>query len=219
MRKMEISLLGICGSPIKGGNTEVFLKEAVEAAEEMNGVRTEIITLAEKNIKDCRHCNFCMRKQEEGKFCSQQDDMQEIYPRLLKADAFLFASPVYVGRLSGYLATFIDRMRFFCPVVGKYYGGKLQDKIGGALVVSWFRNAGASTALLSIIQSFLFYGIIPVAPAAGIGAAGVSTEEGTGIFDPKDKHGVLKDTIGLLQARTLGQRVVEVSRMIKKGKE
>ena len=125
----------------------------------------------------------------------------------------------FIGRLSGYLATFIDRMRFFCLVVGKYYGGKLQDKVGGALVVSWFRNAGASTTLLTIIQSFLFYGIIPVAQGAGIGAAGVATEEGTGVFDPEDKHGVLKDTIGLLQARALGHRVVEVSRMIKRGKE
>ena len=213
---MEINVLGICGSPIKEGNTELLLKEAINAAREMGEVKTEIITLAGKDIKDCRQCNFCMTKQEEGEFCSQRDDMIEIYPKLLEADALLFASPVYIGRLSGYLATFIDRMRFFCPIIGKYYGGKLQNKVGGALAVSWVRNAGTFTTLLDIIQSFLIFGMIPVSPAAGgIGATAVSSEEGIGMPNPADRHMVLKDTLGLIQAQSLGQRVVEISRIIK----
>ena len=49
---MEIKILGICGSPIKGGNTEVFLNEALKAAENTGNVQTELISLAGKEIKD-----------------------------------------------------------------------------------------------------------------------------------------------------------------------
>ena len=34
---MEIKILGVCGSPIKGGNTEVFLEEALKVARKMGG--------------------------------------------------------------------------------------------------------------------------------------------------------------------------------------
>jgi len=66
---MEINILGVCGSPIKGGNAEAFLNEALKAAGKIDGVRTEIITLAGKNIEGCKHCNWCLVKQEKGKFC------------------------------------------------------------------------------------------------------------------------------------------------------
>ncbi len=135
---MEINVLGICGSPIKGGNTEAFLKESLRAAEATGDVKAKLIALAGKDIRDCRHCNWCLRKQEEGKFCAQQDDMVEIYPELLKADALLLASPVYIGRLSGYMACFTDRLRVFAW--GNVYRGKLGSKVGGALAVSWGRN-------------------------------------------------------------------------------
>ena len=98
---MVIKVLGVCGSPIKGGNTELFLNEALKAAEASGEVQTELITLAGREIKDCRHCNWCVNKQIEGKFCAQNDDMAEIFPKILAADGLMLASPVYVGRLSG----------------------------------------------------------------------------------------------------------------------
>lgn len=81
---MEIGILGVCGSPIKGGNTEVFLKEALKAAEETGDVTTNLISLAGKEIRSCRHCNWCLRKQEEGKPCVQEDGMVEIFPEIVK---------------------------------------------------------------------------------------------------------------------------------------
>ena len=75
---MEIKITGICGSPIKGGNTEIFLMEALNAAKNAGDVQTELISLAGKDIRDCRHCNWCLTKQEEGKSCVQKDDMVDI---------------------------------------------------------------------------------------------------------------------------------------------
>ncbi len=208
---MGIKLLGVCGSPIKHGNTEVFLREALKAAEGTGDVQTELISLAGKDIRDCRHCNWCLAKQVEGKFCSQNDDMVEIYPKVLQADGLLLASPVYFHRLSGYSACFIDRLRGFAE--GNLYRGKLHNKVGGALSVAWLRNAGVEATLINILSAFMVLEMIPV----GRGAGGLSSDHGTGKFDPKDKLGVLKDEYGLREARSLGQRIAEVSKLLKAG--
>jgi len=216
---MEIMVLGICGSPIKGGNTEAFLRESLKAAEATGDVKTELITLAGKTIKDCRHCNWCVTKQEEGRFCAQRDDMVGIYPEMLEADALLLASPVYIGRLSGYMACFGDRLRAFS--FGNIYRGRLRNKVGGALAVGWGRNYGIETTLLSIISAFLMMEAIPVGPPHGfgspLGAAGLASENGTGKFDPDDKLGVLRDEYGLKGARALGKRVAEITNLVKAG--
>ncbi len=216
---MEIEILGICGSPIKGGNTEVFLREALNAAEETGTIKTTFISLSGKEIKDCRHCNWCIRKQTEGKFCNQEDDMAGIFPQVVKADALILATPVYVTRLSGYLACFLDRFRVFSW--GNVYHSKLQNKVGGALALAWFRNTGAETALMTIVSAFLAWSMIPVGPVEGsgspFGAVGLSSEGGTGKFSVRNKLGVLQDEYGLKGARSLGKRVAEVTRIVKSG--
>lgn len=216
---MEIKVLGVCGSPIKGGNTEAFLREALKTAQEFGGVKTELLTLAGRKIENCRHCNWCLAKQAEGEFCAIKDDMTEIFPKVLDADALLIATPVYTTRLSAYLATFLDRFRIFGH--GNFYKGKLANKVGGALAVGWYRNLGIETALLSIVSPLLTFGMLPVNCPWGspYGAAGLSSEQGTGRFDPKDKLGVLKDDFGLSRAQMLVERLVEVSRIVKGGQE
>ena len=210
---MKISILGVCGSPIKEGNTEVFLGEALKAAREIEGVNTEAISLSGKNISDCQHCNWCLRGQSEGQFCKQKDDMSEIYPLILEADGLLFASPVYFRRLSGYLANFVDRLRVF--VHGNYYGHKLKDKVGGALAVAWGRHGGLELTLMSINYAFLRLGMLITTEEA----AGVATIDGTGKFDPSDRHSILKDEYGLRSARIMVRRMVEIIRIVKLGKE
>ena len=218
---METEILGICGSPVKGGNTEVFLREALKAAAETSNVNTNLISLSGKEIRSCRHCNWCLRKQEVGKPCVQEDGMVEIFPEIVKADALLLATPVYVNRLSGYLACFLDRFRAFA--MGNVYRGKLRNKVGGALAVAWFRNRGAESALLSIISAFLAFEMIVVAPPKGLGspygAAGLSSEGGTGKFSYKNKLGILEDEYGLRGARALGKRVAEITQLIKVGSQ
>jgi len=217
---MEIKVLGVSGSPIRGGNTEAFLSEALKTAQGLGSVSVEMISLAGKRIEDCRHCNWCIAKQEEGKFCAIRDDMLEIYPKILEADVLLLATPAYAARLSGYLAVFLDRFRAL--VLGKHYRGVLAGKVGGALTVAWMRNAGLETTLLSVISSYLMWGMIVVTPGEGacqFGAAGLSSDQGTGKFDPKDKLGVLKDDLGLRSAQRLAKRTVEISRMLKAGRE
>ncbi len=214
---MEIKVLGICGSPVKGGNSEVFLREALRAIEGVQGVSTELIALSGKEIGDCLHCNWCLRKQEEGRFCNQQDDMTDVFPKVLEADAMLLATPVYFGRLSGYIACFIDRLRVFTH--GNYYGGKLRNKVGGALAVGWARNSGMETTILTLLSALFILGMLPVVPRGALGAIGLSSEGGAGKFNPKERLGVLKDEYGLAQSRGLSERAVEMARLVKAGNE
>jgi multimeric flavodoxin WrbA len=217
---MPVKILGVCGSPVKGGNTEVFLSEALKTAEGLGDVATELVRLIEKRIGDCRHCNWCLSKQAEGSFCNLKDDMLELYPKIIEADVILLATPTYGGRLSGYTAVFIDRWRAL--VLGKRYRGVLRNKVGAALTVAWFRNAGPETALLSVVSAYLMWGMVVASPGEGgcqFGAVGVSSDGGSGRFVPEDKLGVLKDKIGMASARALAKRTVELARIMKAGQE
>jgi len=217
---MSIRILGVCGSPVKGGNTEVFLSEALKTAEGLGDVATELVRLIGKRIGDCRHCNWCLSKQAEGAFCCIKDDMLEMYPKIIEADALLVATPTYAGRLSGYSAVFMDRFRAL--VLGKRYRGVLRNKVGAAMTVSWRRNAGPETALLSVATSYLMWGMVLASPGEGgceFGAVGVSSDGGSGRFVPEEKLGVLKDKLGMDSARALAKRTVELARIVKSGQE
>lgn len=215
---MEIRILGVCGSPIRQGNTEVFLEATLKAAREMEGVTTEAVSLSGKDISDCQHCNWCLTGQKPGHFCKQNDDMNGIYPLLVAADGLILASPVYFARLSGRMACFIDRLRAFA--YGNYYRGHLRSKVGGALAVGWNRHGGVETTLLSLNLAFSSLGMLTVHErGSSLGAGGVSSLDGTGKFTPDDKLTVLKDEYGLKSARRLARRMVELIRITKAGKE
>ena len=211
------SILGICGSPFPGGNTEQLLRVALEAAEKKGGI-PEFVSLAGKKISDCCQCNWCWKKQTENQFCSIDDDAESILKKMIRADVIFLASPVYTGRMTGTMANFIDRCRAL--VFGAKYEGIMRNKIGGALAVGWMRNLGLETALITLHQSMLMFEMIPVShhhSGVGFGVAGVSTPGGTGKADPSNKLGILVDTYGLNGARELGIRAVELARIIKTG--
>jgi multimeric flavodoxin WrbA len=140
--------------------------------------------------------------------------MDEIYPLVADADALALATPVYIGRLSGYLASLMDRLRAF--VYGKVHRGRLADKVVGALAVGWYRHAGLETALQSIVAGILTLGMIPVAtPHCPWGAAGLSSKGGTGEFQKSVRLGVLEDSWGVEAAQALGKRMVYLARKMK----
>jgi multimeric flavodoxin WrbA len=211
-----IHVLGICGSPVKDSNTEVILREALKAIE-TDDVQIDLFTMNDKKIQDCRHCNWCMGKQSEGNYCAIKDDMEELYPKVVKADALMVASPVYLARLSGHLASVLDRAR--CIHYGKHYAGGMKHKVGAALAVSWFRNSGIETTLTSIHWCFLTYQMVIAVPGSisTFGGAGLSSLSGSGEFDPKDKKQVLKDEYGLKTAKATAKSMVELARIIKAG--
>jgi len=99
-----MKVLGIFGSPRKGGNTDILLEEALKGAQ-TEGAEVEGLHLIDFNIIPCRECLQCFN---DGK-CIILDDMQKIYPKLLEADIIILASPIFFYGVTGWAKALIDR--------------------------------------------------------------------------------------------------------------
>jgi multimeric flavodoxin WrbA len=207
-----IRILGIAGSPVKEGNTEALLKEALKVTSSDPGIQTEVIHLSGLKVDGCTHCNWCIKNQTPEKFCALSDGMDEIYPALVRADAVILASPVHIGRISGLMADMIDRMRVF--VYGNAHRGRLADKVGAALVVGFLRHGGLEITLGILNSTFAIFGMI----SAGRGGMALTSLEGKGKVTKGIRHMALEDGLGVLTAKGAVQRAADLAKMIQAGK-
>jgi len=211
---MTCKILGISGSPVKRGNVETFLTRAVEGLPGRD-IDREIIHLSALKIKDCRHCNFCLTKQTEGKYCSIKDDAQAVFEKAEQADIIVLATPVYFMRPSAAMAAFVDRLRVF--VFGNLTAGRMRNKIGVSMAVSWLRHGGLELTHLANITTFLTLEMIPASVHKGVsplGASALASEGGSGEFDRHVRLGIENDEAGLQSARLLMRRAVELARLM-----
>ena len=58
MGAKKMKVLGICGSP-RDGATEFLLKNALKDLES-ESIETQFITVRDKDISPCTHCNECV---------------------------------------------------------------------------------------------------------------------------------------------------------------
>jgi len=143
-------LLVLMGSPRKGGNSSCLAREAVRGARE-DGAHVECHHLHEMNIRPCRACDHCRRG--KGRPCSQDDDMQILYPKVKAADALLIAGPVYWFTIGAQTKLFMDRLYALGDEEGYGLRGK---KIGIILTYADedpFRS-GAVNALRAFQDAF-----------------------------------------------------------------
>lgn len=125
-----MSILGLhCGRRM--GNSEILLKEALMAAEEISGVDVEIIRLMDLTIKPCTGCEACTRKRSRGEEmeCVQKDDhMSFLLEKLLQCDALILSTPVYILTPPGFLKVITDR-------VFRHAWAPLKPKVGALICV------------------------------------------------------------------------------------
>ncbi|MFZ4437287.1 MAG: flavodoxin family protein [Syntrophales bacterium] len=101
-----VKVLGLFGSPRKGGNTDLLLDEALKGAA-AEGATVEKIHLSDCRITPCRGCLGCFK----NGVCVIADEMQNIYPRLLEADIVILASPVFFYGVTGWAKAMVDRIQ------------------------------------------------------------------------------------------------------------
>ena len=206
-------VVGISGSPKKGGNTFQYIQKAFESMQD-DDAKTEVIEIANLMFGDCIHCNWCLRNKQDSRICKQEDDAEPLLQKIKRADVLVVASPAYYGRMTGRLASLLDRTR---PLIfSKPHRGCMKDKPGVALTVAWGRNSGSETTLLSILWSFLVLEMLPVshhASGALFGAAGISNPALV-FADPKDKLAVRSDVVGILAAQGAVKRAVALHRRL-----
>lgn len=139
--------LAVNGSPRKKGNTEYLLRAALAplAAE---GWETEFYQLGGKTIKGCMACNKCFETQD--KECTNKADVfNEIFARMLRADALILGSPTYFTDVSAEMKALLDRSGFVAIANGDLFAGKI-----GAAVVA-VRRGGATHAYDTINHMYL----------------------------------------------------------------
>lgn len=106
---MSAKLLAIVGSPRKGGNTDILVDEALDAFRKVDG-DTEKVSLNSLQIKPCQGCFSCMKGDGLDSVCIQKDDMTELYQKMLSADAFIWATPIYMWSPTAQMKLFLDRL-------------------------------------------------------------------------------------------------------------
>ncbi len=99
-----MKVLGISGSPRRGGNTDLLLGEVMKGAAGRDA-EVKTIILNELDITPCQHCDACLRA---GR-CIINDDMQTVYRELEEADRVVLASPVHFLGPTAQMKTMIDR--------------------------------------------------------------------------------------------------------------
>ncbi len=99
-------VLVILGSPRKKGNSST-LAARISRGARAAGAEVETVFLQSLNISPCRGCDACQKNDSKG--CAIRDDMQKIYPKLIRADAWVIASPVYWFTMSAQTKGFMDR--------------------------------------------------------------------------------------------------------------
>lgn len=138
--------IGIVGSPRKNGNTEILTRHTLKAIAE-EGLDTELIRLAGRDIRPCDACMAC-RKEER---CPIDDDLLPIYTKMKEADAVILASPVYFGSATAQLKALMDRTGYM-----SYDARPFAGKVGGPLVVA--RRAGQNFTFAQIMYWFHILG-------------------------------------------------------------
>jgi len=100
------TLLALASSPRRNGNSEILLKEFCRGAEDA-GWQVELLRINDLKFRPCQACDACAK---DGR-CILKDDMQEVYPKMINADALVIASPITFGSLNAQLKMLIDRFQ------------------------------------------------------------------------------------------------------------
>lgn len=107
------SVLGIMGSPRTGKATDTLMGRAMEGVQAAaTGCDTEVIRLAERDIRPCRNCLTCRDSPDPGPMarCVIRDDMDDICPRILRADGLILGTPVHMGHATSLMMAFLERI-------------------------------------------------------------------------------------------------------------
>lgn len=99
-----MKILGIAGSPRRGGNTDILLSRFMEGALSRQA-EVKTLVVCDLKISGCLHCDACLIKG----ICRVQDDMQIVYKELESADGIVITSPVQFMGVSAQLKAMIDR--------------------------------------------------------------------------------------------------------------
>ncbi|MFH1035626.1 MAG: flavodoxin family protein [Pseudomonadota bacterium] len=99
-----MKVLGIYGSPRKGGNSDLLLDQALEGAR-LAGAETKALYVRKLKLSGCLECGGCDKTGE----CVVEDDMAQVYPLLEEAEAIILSAPIFFYNVPAQAKALIDR--------------------------------------------------------------------------------------------------------------
>lgn len=151
------------------------------------GARCDLVLLSGLTIRECDGCHACWK----GKGCSKNDDMIDLYQRLMDSDVVIFGTPIYWYGPTALMKAFLDRFVYF-------NAPERRDKIAGhgAVLAIPFEETDLETASPTIAMfeksfEYLSMPLLDTILAAGVGERGEILSK-TAILDKaKDLGGKL----------------------------
>jgi multimeric flavodoxin WrbA len=191
-----MKVLAINGSPRKGGNTELLIKEVFKTLEAAD-VETEVMHIGGKVVNGCTACGKC-RTEKDGRCHIKNDLLNACIEKMEDADGIILGSPVYFADITSELKALIDVAGY----ASRGAGNPFRRKAGAGVVAA--RRAGGMTAFDSINRFFLINEmIIPGSSYWNIGYG-------------KEKGDVLKDEEALQTMRKLGENMAWMLEKLKR---
>ncbi|MDR1329000.1 MAG: flavodoxin family protein [Oscillospiraceae bacterium] len=185
-----MNILGISGTPRKGGNSEILLNAALEPFDEAKWTIRKIL-LSDVKIEPCTGCETCVGRNE----CHISDDMGKIYEAYNWCDAVIISSPAYYRNVPAQLKAVIDR-------TFAMKDHPLKGKLGGTISVGRSTSGGGQTNVLNAIHNFYLSSGMLCVPG-----------ELNGVTASADKPGdILTQPHRLEQARILGRNIISYCR-------
>lgn len=138
-------------SPHKDGNTAHMIADVLKVLNE-NGIETETVQVGGADIRGCRACGVCAKRQDLK--CVFVDDiLNKCIAKMVAADGILIGSPTYFSDLTPECKALIDRAGY----VILHNGNPLARKVGAAL--SPEGRAGGIHTTDSILHFFTISGM------------------------------------------------------------
>ena len=102
---VEAKVLGVGGSPRKGGNSDVLMQHIVRGVSK-TGMFAGSLQLRDYHYGGCIGCERCRK----DKICTGlKDGMTLIYPELIESRGLILVSPTHNYNVTAWMKAFIDR--------------------------------------------------------------------------------------------------------------
>ncbi len=213
---MKKRILGICGTQKKNGfsSSEFLLREALLAAES-DGAETKMVKLTDYNILTCDGCGLCMANTHCHLLEDPKDELSQLYEECVKADGFIFSSPVYALSLPSIWKNWIDRCEpctdddlsyeYYCyDTVSGVKGKALKGKVAGQIVVA--AGPGHEWAMASLMPAFT---AVKLSVVVSVGLSLIEYDSQPGIRSQAWSRNLGEADYAINIARSVGKRVNE----------
>ena len=102
-------VLGIGGSPRKGGNSDALLRQVLSGVAQSN-TQSHLIQLRDCQFQGCIGCERCRK----DKICTGLNDgMSLLYGKIISSKGLVLVSPTHNYNITAWMKAFIDRLYCF----------------------------------------------------------------------------------------------------------